>query len=132
MEVLRSEVDSSGYDLVIESNGVIRHIQLKASHRKAKTAEVKINLGLSRKPSGCVVWMFHDSDTMELGPFLWFGGEPGQSLPSLGDKVARHTKGDRTGRKADRPNIRVLSKGKFEPMKSIDDVAVALFGSNRG
>src|SRR6476620_10460783 len=29
-EVLRSDVDSHGYDLVIEANGILRHIQLKA------------------------------------------------------------------------------------------------------
>jgi len=35
MEVLRAEVDGAGYDLVVECNGVLRHIQLKSSHTAA-------------------------------------------------------------------------------------------------
>src|SRR5690348_11942590 len=43
IEVLRAEVDCGGYDLVLEANGIIRHIQLKSSYRGASTAEVDVN-----------------------------------------------------------------------------------------
>src|SRR6476469_3145847 len=33
IEVLKSEVDRGGYDVVLESNGIIRHAQLKSSFR---------------------------------------------------------------------------------------------------
>ena len=33
IEVLKSEVDRGGYDVVLESNGIIRHVQLKSSFR---------------------------------------------------------------------------------------------------
>ena len=39
-EFLRPEVDSGGYDLVIDCNSILRHIQLKSSHREAKTARL--------------------------------------------------------------------------------------------
>jgi NAD(P)-dependent dehydrogenase (short-subunit alcohol dehydrogenase family) len=39
--------------------------------------------------------MRFDATTLTLGPFLWFGSEPGGPAPSLGDAVAKHTKGDR-------------------------------------
>ncbi len=55
VEVLRAETDSSGYDLVIECNGIVRHIQLKASAHSAKTRAQKINMKLGLKPAGCVV-----------------------------------------------------------------------------
>jgi hypothetical protein len=129
IEVLRAEVDRAGYDLVLESNGVLRHVQLKASYRSAKTARVGININLARKPSGCVLWIWFDPDTMDLGPFLWFGGQPGEPLPSLGDRVGKHTKGDRTGLKAERPNIRILAKGRFSVLATMDDVTQALFGA---
>ena len=128
IEVLRSEVDRGGYDLVLESNGVLRHVQLKASFRAAKTANVGINIGLARKPSGCVIWIWFDADSMDLGPFLWFGGRPGEPLPPLGDRIGKHSKGDRTGHKAERPNIRIVRKGQFSALSTIDDVANALFG----
>jgi hypothetical protein len=70
IEVLRAEIDYTGYDLVIECNGVIRHIQLKSSHRRATTRAVNVSLSLSNKPSGCVIWLYFDEETLELGPFL--------------------------------------------------------------
>jgi hypothetical protein len=56
VEVLRSEVDSSGYDLLLECNGVIRHVELKTSGTEARRSFQKINIALAQKPSGCVVW----------------------------------------------------------------------------
>ncbi len=108
VELLRAEVDAGGYDLVLECNGIVRHIQLKSSYRGAKTSRVNINVGLQQKARGCVIWIMFDRRTMEIGPFLWLGNPPDQPTPSLGDRVARHTKGNRFGTKSERPNIRVL------------------------
>ena len=55
VEVLNPQVDDAGYDLVIEHGGVIRHVQLKATFKGAKTAHVNLNAHLAEKPSGCVV-----------------------------------------------------------------------------
>ncbi len=130
IEVLRAEVDRAGYDLVLESNGILRHVQLKASYRSAKTSQVSININLAHKPSGCIIWIWFDPDSMDLGPFLWFGGQPGEPLPPLGDRVGKHTKGNRTGLKAERPNIRLVVKGKFSSLSTMDDVAKSLFGAS--
>jgi hypothetical protein len=128
-ESLRPEVDGGGYDLVIACKSVIRHIQLKSSHRGAATAKQHVNIRLAEKPSGCVVWVVFDEATMELGPFLWFGGVPGQPLPDIQDyPVARHTKGNAQGVKAARPNIRVLKRAVFEPVASIPELVARLFG----
>src|SRR5690349_19700167 len=37
VDVLRVEVDRGGFDLVLESDSVIRHVQLKSSRKGAKT-----------------------------------------------------------------------------------------------
>jgi hypothetical protein len=129
IEVLRAEVDRAGYDLVLEAGGILRHIQVKTSYRGAKTARVGINTGLATKPGGCVIWIWFDPDTMDLGPFLWFGGEPGKPLPPLGDRVGKHSKGDSTGNKAARPKIRLIVKGQFSTLSSMAEVAQALFGN---
>ncbi len=128
MEVLRAEVDMGGYDLVLEANGVLRYVQLKSSHRTSATASVPVNVNLEAKPGGCVVWMRFDPETVELGPYLWFGAKPGEPALSLGDRIARHTKADRTGVKALRPNIRILPVARFQKLGSIDEVVDALFG----
>jgi hypothetical protein len=127
VEVLRPEVDRGGYDVVFECKGIIRHVQLKASYTTAKTASVSVNMNLSRKPNGCIIWMRCDPTTMDLGPFLWFGGTPGEPLPSLGDKIARHSRGNSQGHKAERPNIRSLQKGRFTKLDSMEEVIEALF-----
>ncbi len=57
IEVLRPEVDSSGYDLVLECNNVIQHVQLKCSKVDGKVRFHKIQRKLASKPSACVVWI---------------------------------------------------------------------------
>jgi hypothetical protein len=131
LEVASPEVDNSGYDIIAELNGVVRHIQLKASYVGGKTSRQKVHTKLATKPSGCIVWVYFCESTLELGPFLFFGGCPGNPLPSLdGMKVAKHTKGDQEGFKAERPKIREINKGQFTSYKTIEQVHEALFGNN--
>ncbi len=128
VEVLRAEVDSGGFDLVVECGGILRHIQLKASHKAAKTDSVGINIALSRKPGGCVIWLFFDDTTLDFCSFRWFGAEPGERLPALGNKIARHAKANSRGEKTLRPQIREVKKSAFRSLGSIEAVADALFG----
>jgi hypothetical protein len=129
MEVLRAEVDAGGFDLAIECNGILRHIQLKASHQNARTARVEINTALARKTCGCVIWIRFDADSLRLGPFLWLGNLPGARLPELGDRIGHHTKGNSAGLKTLRPHIRTVNKGAFRSLPTIEAVAEALFGT---
>ena len=130
LEISRPEVDRTGYDLVAECHGVIRHIQLKGAHRGSTTASQKVHVALAQKPSGCVVWVYVDEDTLELGPFLYFGGVPGEPLPDIDSfKVAKHTKGNAKGEKAERPSVRVVNKGEFSRLASVEELWDALFGS---
>lgn len=131
LEVARPEVDNSGYDIVAEANRVIRHIQLKAAFVGSKTAKQNIHLKLANKPSGCVVWVYFNPDTLELGPFLFFGGKPGQPLPDIQDaEMAKHTKGNQDGVKNERPNIRKLNKGRFTAYKTAQEIYDILFGGS--
>ena len=129
VDVLRAETDAAGYDIVIEVGSVTRHIQLKSSARNSKTSKQKVHVALGNKRSGCVLWVLFDSSTVELGPFLWFGGSHGKPLPDItGFPVAKHTKGNAEGVKAERKNIRVVAKGKFTKIESISGVIEKLFG----
>jgi hypothetical protein len=127
-EVLRADIDAAGYDLVIEANGTVRHIQLKTSRRTAKADNQKVNARLGEKPSGCVIWMNFDPETMALGPFYWFGAAPGERLPNITSfKPARHTKGDATGTKANRRNTFCIPKSRFEKVGTLDELLLKLF-----
>ena len=128
LEVAKSEVDNQGYDLIAESNGVIRHIQLKASKSTASTPSQKVHVALAKKPSGCIIWIYFDERTLELGPFLFFGSEAGLPLPDIaGFKIAKHTKANAEGIKKERPEIRVVNKGEFVRFNRIVDVYSILF-----
>ena len=128
LEVAKPEVDNSGYDAIAETEGVVRHIQIKTSIAGGKTATQKVHTKLAEKPSGCVVWVYFDAETMRLGPFLYFGADAGKPMPSLSErKIAKHTKGNKEGFKAERQNIRVLPKSAFKRITTIEGIYAQLF-----
>lgn len=130
VEVLKPQVDDSGYDLVLEANSVVRHVQLKASHLGAATPNVNVHLALANKPSGCVIWLRFDEATLEFRQFLWFGGQPGERLPDItNEKVATYTKANADGVKLPRQNLRVIPKARFESLSDIAEVVTRLFGT---
>jgi hypothetical protein len=128
LEVLRPEVDSGGYDLALEFRGLTRHMQLKSSFTGARRSEVTASVKLLDRPSACILWIFFDPDTLSLGPFLWFGGAAGEKIPTLGEKIARHTKPNAMLEKADRPAHRVIPKSRFTKLDTIDEVIQRLIG----
>ena len=112
IEILRSDVDNSCYDVVVGCNGIMRYIQLKSSYAGAKTSKIGVNLRLKNKPDGCVIWLWFNETTM----------------PDLGDKTARYSKGNQTGYKAERPNQRIINMERFSTSTSMDEVAKEFFG----
>lgn len=110
----------------------LAHVQLKASHTGSSTRRVKVNLRLTKKPSGCVIWVWFDPQTLHLDRFLWFGCEPGLPLPDLSIlRIAKHAKGNAQGIKLERPNLRVIPKSHFEAIATIDELVLKLFGPLR-
>jgi hypothetical protein len=132
VEVLRSEIDASGYDIVFECNGIVRHVQLKTSKTDGKTSRQNINVALAEKPSGCVVWIVRSEESSDCRmrlTYRFFGNDAGQPLPSLDEfKTAKHTKGNKDGVKAERPSIRVVPKGQFLTIDTTKELAKRLFG----
>lgn len=129
LEILKPQVDDGGYDIVLETSSVIRHIQLKATFNGSTVRRFNINTALAGKPSGCVICLMFDDRTLQLGPFYWFGGAPKECLPDLsGFAVAKHTKGNSEGIKGSRPNLRVVPLSAFVKVPTIAELAVNLFG----
>ena len=127
IEVIKGEVDRAGYDLVLESNGFVRHIQLKSSFIGSKVRNVSVSTKLLAKPGGCVIWLEFDADTLKIERYLWFGGEPGQALPDLGAKISRHAKANSNGVKSERPMHRELSKSRFQAISDVGQLLIRLF-----
>jgi hypothetical protein len=74
--------------------------------------------------------MIYDPATLELGPFLWFGGAPGEPLPCTGDRAVKHTRANADGVKAERSAHRVVGKSRFTLLDDISALADALFATN--
>ena len=98
VEVLRSEFDAHGYDLVIGRGPIVRHIQFKTG-LQFKPGSVSVSRVLGEKPSGCVIWIRLTLD-LDMGPYWWFGGKPGEPLPGLSEfdspkRIGRRVTGER-------------------------------------
>lgn len=128
IEILKPEVDSSGYDIVVVKGTLVRHVQLKASIKGGRAASQNVNATLASHPSGCVVWIVVDSE-LKFEGYLWFGAPAGKRLPSLAKYPnARHTRGNAQGIKADRLNIKKIPKKAFTPVDTVPELAKRLFG----
>lgn len=125
--MLRSEFDAHGYDLVMARGLVVRHIQFKTGTSQ-KPGDVSVSRALADKPSACVVWI-RVAANLDMGPFFWFGGAPGERLPAIDDYAnplrATHNKG---GERPLRKNHRLVPGGQFRALATLDDVLEALFG----
>jgi hypothetical protein len=77
-----------------------------------------------------VVWIHFDATTLSLGPYHFFGAKPGERLPPIDQlPVAKHTKANAEGVKLQRPNLRVVSRSRFERVSSIPLLYGKLFGA---
>ena len=129
-EVLKAETDASGYDIVIESNNFIRHIQLKTSIIGASKTSVNLNTALSEKPSGCAIWIewqINKQNRIEM-QYLFFGNLPGQPLPDISaHTIGKHSKANALGEKCERPAMRIVKKTEFCCLNSITELVQRLF-----
>jgi len=127
VEVLRSEFDAHGYDLVMAQDKVVRHIQFKTGTLK-KPGAVSVSLDLADKPSGCVIWI-RVTKHLEMGPFFWFGGIPGEPLPPIdGYGVPLRATHNKKGERPPRRNHRLVPGVEFEELEKMEDVLTKLFG----
>ncbi|WP_336972531.1 hypothetical protein [Sphingobium aromaticiconvertens] len=128
-ELLRTDCDRDGYDLVIEAGGVTRHIQLKAQVQGGASREITAHVNLANKPSACIIWMTYDPATLRPVSYRFFGGTPASPIPALGNKPARHSRGNKDGLKGERPLHRVIPVQRFEPVIEVADLVDRLFGA---
>lgn len=126
--VLKSDVDSYGYDVVIECGEVIRHIQLKSAVTGGRRTSVPVNLSLCLKPSGCVVLLFCNDD-LSIAQIRFLGGKPGEKLMDLsGHKAAKRPTPNKSGVKPERKNTKEVKISSFEKLKGFGDLTDRLFG----
>ena len=122
-DVLRSDIDASGYDLFIDFGKLSRHIQLKAVAADGKARRWSVNAKLCDRPSGCVIVIVVDRTTLSFESFLWFGNRLGERCDNLRVlKPAKHSKGNKDGVKLERADSFVLPIAELDRIKTIPDV----------
>jgi hypothetical protein len=129
LEIYSSEVDNQGHDVVLSTDRVTRHVQLKASKLGARRRSADVNVGLAKKPSGCVIWIYYDHRTLEIKDYYFFGGRPGRRMSLLQRyKTARNTRRNSAGIRTRRRNVKLVPKARFEHVESIEGLVRKLFG----
>jgi len=124
-EILRSEFDGFGYDLVLTKGEVVRHIQLKSGlERKA----VGISRLLAEKPSGCVIFI-QITDGLDMGPYYWFGGAARSPLPAIESLAAtKRTTPNSQGLKPTRIKHHDVPAARFTKLEKLEDLLEVLLG----
>lgn len=128
LEIMRGEIDRWGHDIVLEAGPIIRHTQLKVMVAGGARTDITVNTRLLAKPSACVVWLVYEPDLRTFVEVRWFGGAPGQALPDLGTRLAKHSRANSKGVKAERSNQRKLGLNKFERLADLEQLCDRLFG----
>ena len=124
VEILKPQVDNAGYDLAITCNSTLWHVQLKSSNVDGKRSSVDVGIELTKKPNWCVIWIFLGKD-LGFKSFRWFGSDSGQFVEK-NFKPTKHTKGNSTGYKAERPGHCEIPRSKFKELTK-DQVIQRLF-----
>lgn len=126
-EVLRTEFDAHGYDLVMGRGAVVRHIQFKTGISE-KPLRVSVSAALAEKPSGCVVWI-RVTPSLDLRSFFWFGNAPGEPLASIRTypHALRPTR-NRLGERPVRKNHHNVPGRAFTELPTIEAVLETMFG----
>ena len=132
LDILRSEVDAAGYDLVLSCNKVTRHVQLKSSKSDAAAGFQPVNGRLADVPSGCVVWirMKEEPERNRVHLEYWFyGNNPGEPLDDLTKlRRVKHTRANAEGDKALRANTFRVNRGLFQRLTGVEALSDKLFG----
>lgn len=122
INILRPEVDDSGYDLVLECQGKTQYIQLKSLNEKTKKPTV--NSKLFDKKEFAVILIDVDKEKMSFREYYYYA-DRNISVANL--KSAKHKKANSKGIKNERANIKEIPRSSFVKLNSIAELLEILF-----
>ena len=131
LNIFNSEVDDSGFDLVLGCGSKLRYIQVKQVHKNGKARKFSVRLDFTRMPGSCVVVVVHTEDELLVDHFLFFGGAVHEPMPSVqGNKPSiLPGKRDIDGNLRTREHYRDVQRSKFSGPLTTGELLDALFGS---
>ncbi|NDV28144.1 hypothetical protein [Desulfovibrio sp. JC010] len=126
-EVMRTEVDAMGYDIVFSVNGYTRFVQLKARKAGARGTSLSVNRSLENKHGGCVIVILCDEVDLALKGFRWFGNRPDEKMTELPDKVAKRPTANSQGVKPELKSKCLMNWGLFQPIADVEELVDVMF-----
>lgn len=129
LHIFNSEVDDSGFDLVLACGQKLRYVQVKQVHSKGSANKFSVRLEFTRLPGSCVVVVVHSESDLAIEHFLFFGGSSDEPMPSVESEKASVSpiKRGEDGKKKLRPHYRDIPKKKFRGPLNTGELLDALF-----
>ncbi len=129
LHIFNSEVDDSGFDLVLGCGSKLRYIQVKQVHSKGKARKFSVRLEFSRLQGSCVVVAVHSESDLQIEHFLFFGGSESEPMPSIENEKATVSsiKRGADGKKKTRQHYRDISRKRFKGPLTASELLDELF-----
>lgn len=130
LHIFNSEVDESGFDLVLGCNTKLRYIQVKQVHSKGAASKFSVRLDFTRMSGSCVVVVVHTADELMVDHFLFYGGGIHEPMPSVEENNPSIVPGKRDidGNRKTRQHYRDIRRNKFRGPLTTAELLDALFG----
>jgi hypothetical protein len=133
LQVFNSEVDDSGFDLVLGLGLKVRYVQLKQAHEDKVPSHCSLRLSFSKMHGSCVILMSYSVATLQLTSFRFFGSaSPSEAMPIIEELSPSKSPGRRNaaGERKVRTNYRdVPVRRRFQGPLSVEELLHALFPS---
>jgi hypothetical protein len=134
LQVFNSEVDDSGFDLVLSLGSDVRYIQIKQAHSNKVATHCSVRLSFAALAGSCVVLMSHSARDLTLTSFRFFGGGPSEPMASIDAMRPTKAPGRRNaaGERKVRMHDRDVPVRQFQGPLSIEQLVNVLFPSVSG
>jgi hypothetical protein len=129
LNIFNSEVDDSGFDLVLACRQKLRYLQIKQVHLEGRASKFSVRQDFSLMSGSCVVVIVHTEDSLSIDHFLFYGGPIDEAMPSIDDNKPSIVPGrkDAEGNRKVREHYRDIKRSKFKKMTSTATLLDALF-----
>ena len=129
LQVFNSEVDDSGFDLVLGLGPHMRYVQLKQAHANKIPSHCSVRLSFSGLAGSCVVLMSHNVEDLRLFNFRFFGGRPSDPMGAIESMRPTKAAGRRSaaGERKIRVNYRNVPVNRFQGPLSMEQLVDVLF-----
>lgn len=129
LQVFNSEVDDSGFDLVLKIGSVIRYVQVKQSRSGSKKTHCSVRLDFSKVVGSCIVLIAYKIEDLTITSCSLFANEPSSAMPEIKSYKASKSPGRRNaeGIRHIREHYRDVPISRFEGPFSMPDLLKNLF-----